>query len=73
MLSEIDLRDWERTDEAVKLYEVPRNSVVSPVSNPSDLVYFDHLDGAYSYCIDLIQRDVVHLAAWADVHVWKRK
>jgi len=28
--------------------------------------YFDHIDGMYSYCLDMFG-DTVHLVAWMDV------
>jgi hypothetical protein len=28
--------------------------------------YFDHIDGMYSYCLDMFG-DTIHLAAWTDV------
>jgi hypothetical protein len=73
MISDIDLRDWERTDENVRLYEVERNSIVSVAGDNDWVVLFDHIDGAYSYCLDLLSGDVVHLAAYTDVNVWNKK
>jgi len=72
MLSEIDIKDWIRTDHPVKLYEVPRNSIVSTEDNPKNPFYFHHIDGAYSLCHSLEDiNDIFHLAAWADVFVWE--
>ena len=76
MISEIDLRDWERSETPVKLYDVPRGSVVTICSmDSSDLpIHFDHIDGAYSYCWELNEsRNLMHLPAWQDVFVWKKK
>ena len=76
MISEIDIRDWERSEQAVKLYDVPRGSVVTICSmDSSDLpIYFDHIDGMYSYCWELNKpHNLVHLAAWQEVFTWKKK
>jgi hypothetical protein len=73
MVSDIDIRDWERTDESVRLYEVEHNSVVSVAGDNDWVVLFHHIDGAYSYCLDLLSGDVVHLAAYTDVNLWNKK
>jgi hypothetical protein len=63
----------------MKLYDVPRRSYVrlledgqappaAPVLSDGQVVFFDHLDGMYSYCIDA-SGQVVHLAAWTEVEV----
>ena len=31
-----------------------------------DILFFDHIDGMYSYCTDK-EDNVLHLASWADV------
>jgi hypothetical protein len=31
-----------------------------------DIVFFDHIDGMYSYCLNM-QNEVIHLQAWAEV------
>ena len=73
MISEIDIRDWERSERAVKLYDVPRNSVVTPLLDLRQWINFSHIDGMYSFCTLLGTEDVVHLGASTDVYVWKRK
>lgn len=72
MISDIDLKDWIKSEEVVKLHDVPRQSLVSCTSAESNPFWFDHLDGMYSFCKTL-QNEVFHLAAWADVFVWKKK
>jgi len=47
----------------MKLYEVPRKSYIRL---DDDTFFFDHVDGMYSYCLDM-KGNVVHLAAWAEV------
>lgn len=73
MISEIDLQDWNRSEHPVKLYDVPRNSVVSPTFNPDTLIAFSHIDGMYSYCKLFATEDVIHLSAMTDVFVWRKK
>lgn len=77
MISDIDLQDWKETFPTLsldlqvkKLHDVPRNSIVSLVDNPKQLIQFFHLDGMYSFCKLFGTDDVVHLTAWADVYVW---
>ena len=65
----------------MKLYEVPRNTFVKvmednvhvpPGMEPikrGDVVYFDHIDGMYSYCMDKEQKNVMHLAAFTEVEI----
>lgn len=63
----------------MKLYEVPRNSWVVPVTDtvaPPDArpvekgepVLFHHIDGMYSYCRDMFNR-TVFLPAWQEVKI----
>lgn len=50
----------------MKLYEVPRNTYV----RFEDRTYlFDRVDGMYSYCVDVISKEVMHLAAWTEVEI----
>lgn len=72
MISEIDIKDWVRTKQPMKLHEVPKNSVVSIESTPDIPFFFDHIDGMYSHCREL-NGDVFHIAAWTDVFLWKPK
>ena len=63
----------------MKLYEVPNNTRVkilqAEVPPPGGLhidvgqnVFFHHIDGMYSYCIDN-KGNVVHLKAWTEVEI----
>ena len=52
----------------MKLYEVPRNTLVRTIGDQSFEVLFDHIDGMYSYCTDK-EGNVVHLAAWTEVEI----
>lgn len=70
MLSEIDLRDWIRSEEPVKLYNVKRDSVVS--LSDDEVFKFDHIDGMYSVCYTLAG-NLFHLAATTPVYVWSKK
>lgn len=49
----------------MKLYNVkPKSYIIYD----GDIFYFDHIDGAYSYCVDM-KGNIVHVAAWADVEL----
>ena len=50
----------------MKLYNVPRNSIIR-VDNKN--YWFKYIDGAYSYCISLDEKEgyVVHLGASTEV------
>lgn len=66
----------------MKLYDVPRRSWVRvKESNPNhppgsklirknEELFFDHIDGMYSYCKD-INGELVHIGAWTEVEVIK--
>jgi len=49
----------------VKLYEVKPKQWVKV---GGERIYFDHLDGMYSYCLDE-GGNVVHIAAWQEVEL----
>jgi hypothetical protein len=68
MISEIDINDWEK-QETVPLYSVPNKSYVQV---DGVTLFFDHIDGMYSYCMNAAN-EVVHIAAWAEVLPLKRK
>jgi hypothetical protein len=65
MISEIDIADWERLP-LTPLYSV-KNKTYVYVPELDIPVFFDHVDGMYSFCLDM-KNNVVHLAAWTDVH-----
>ena len=73
MISEIDIRDFDRGTQPVKLYEVPRNSIISSVFNPELKINFKHIDGMYSLCTLFGTDDIMHLGASSDVFVWSKK
>jgi|TARA_R110000868_G_scaffold285690_2_gene546169 hypothetical protein len=65
----------------MKLYDIPKGSKIriisdadtppeSPKLNQEDILIFDHLDGMYSYCINL-KGEIVHLAGWTEVEIVK--
>jgi hypothetical protein len=64
----------------MKLYDVPRDSFVRlledarvPEGHPpirkGDTIYFDHVDGMYSYCMDKDKKNLLHIAAFTEVEV----
>lgn len=72
MLSEIDIKDWERTAVELKLYESSRCSVVSLKEEPDVPFWFSHVDGMYSYC-QLSDGSLFHPTAWSEVYLWSKK
>lgn len=63
----------------MKLYDVPNKtwvklttvSIAPPGAREVELheeVFFDHLDGMYSFCKD-IHGNIVHLPGWQDVDI----
>ena len=74
MLSEIDLKDWIPTEQPVKLYEVPRETIFSVPGVP-DLIKLHTLDGMYSYCTMFTgehKGQVAHIATFTEVIPWKK-
>lgn len=67
MLSEIDIADFDVLPVR-ELYKVkPRSYIKLPwMDGVDDVLFFDHIDGSYSYCLDMHNR-VVHIQAWAEV------
>lgn len=71
MLNEHDLSDYEQLPIR-ELYKArPRSYVMVPAWD-NEVIFFDHIDGAYSYCLNLTN-EVVHLAAWAEVIPLQKK
>ena len=68
MISEIDIQDWEMT-EPIPLYQVKRNTYID-VNGVK--LFFDHLDGMYSYCITM-NNEVVHIGATTVVRPLRKK
>ena len=63
----------------MKLYKVPRKTWVRPVDevqvppaapeiNVNEEIFFDHLDGMYSFCKNK-DGDIVHMPAWQEVEI----
>ena len=63
----------------MKLYDAPTQCWVIPISDiktpiasldiqEEEPIWFDHIDGMYSYCINK-DGELVHLVAWANVYV----
>lgn len=56
-----------KPNDIVKFLETPK---LPPCSNNIDeAVIFKHIDGMYSYCLNLDGKTVVHPAAWTEVIV----
>lgn len=75
MVSEIDINDWERTEEVQKLYDVKRDSIVSVATDYGKHLpfIFKKVDGIYSLCYELDEKSPYHPAAWTEVYLWKKK
>lgn len=75
MISEIDLRDFERSEQPVKLYDVPRGSTITLATMDSSdlLIDFHHIDGAYSMCTIHGTNEICHISASAEVYLWAKK
>ena len=68
MISEVDVKDWHQLPVR-ELYKCkPRSYIKLTWKNglDSDVLFFDHIDGAYSYCLTM-KNEVVHIAAWSKV------
>jgi hypothetical protein len=71
MLNEHDLKDFDVLPVR-ELYKVkPRSYVMVPSMN-NEVIFMDHIDGMYSYCLT-ITNEVIHLAAWTDVAPLQKK
>lgn len=69
MISEVDIKDWERLP-IEELYKLTPKTWVEIVAT-KDVLFFDHLDGMYSYCLD-VAGNIIHLAGWAEVRPLKK-
>jgi len=65
MLSEIDIQDFDQLPVR-ELYKARPRSYVMVPSMDNEVIFMDHIDGMYSYCLR-ITNEVVHLAAWTEV------
>jgi hypothetical protein len=65
MISEIDINDWEKLPITPLFYV--KNKTYVYVPDIDTTLFFDHIDGLYSYCLTM-KNEVVHLAAWVNVH-----
>lgn len=69
MISEIDIQDYDQLPVR-ELYKVkPRSYIKLPWMDGTgidEVLFFDHIDGMYSYCLNM-QNEVIHLQAWAEV------
>ena len=68
MISEIDLRDYEQ----LPLRELYKCKPRSYVMVDDAVIFFDHIDGMYSYCRDMLG-NIIHLTAWLEVAPLQRK
>ena len=57
----------------MKLYELPRYTYFTLKDDPDkNELFFDHVDGMYSYCKDK-DSNVIHLPAWTEVWIVDEK
>ena len=68
MLSEIDLKDWIE-QPSKPLYDVPKET---PINTHAGMMWFSHIDGAYSLCYD-VNGKPVHMQAWATVKPFTKR
>lgn len=68
MISEIDIEDWDRKDPT-PLFNVRPKSYIEVADMR---LFFDHLDGMYSYCLTG-DNEVVHISAVQIVTPLERK
>lgn len=59
-------------DAPTKCWVIPISDIKVPIASPiigtDEPIWFDHLDGMYSYCINQ-KGEIVHLVVWAEVYV----
>ena len=70
MISEIDIKDFDKGDACLLYQCKPRTYIQHPATGY--VYFFDHLDGAYSYCTNMFN-EVVHLVAHSLVVPLTRK
>jgi hypothetical protein len=63
------LDDEEKNEGLTKLYDVPRGTWISLTKDASTLLFFDHLDGAYSYCLTPEGR-LTHIGCGSEVYTY---
>ena len=70
----LNIKEYKKTLRIYKLYEVPRNSVVSLVDfQENDPWLFDHIDGMYSLCYSIEEKpEIFHIKALAEVYLWEK-
>lgn len=71
MISEIDLQDWQQLPVR-ELYKCKPRSYIMVPDMDNLVLFFDHVDGMYSFCLDL-NNNITHLAAWTNVIPLQRK
>ena len=65
-LHEVSNRTWVRILPSDDFKIAPASKDI--LANRNDVIFFDHIDGMYSFCKDQ-SGDVVHPVAWAEVEV----
>jgi hypothetical protein len=65
MLNEHDLKDFERLPVR-ELYKCKPRSYVEVPELDNLVLFFDHIDGMYSFCREL-DNGVTHIACWTKV------
>ena len=78
MLNEHDIKDYQSEfadyqPESIerKLYEIPRGSIFQVLGYKPKYL-FEKIDGAYSLCYTLPDRQLLHFAAWTPVFICKK-
>lgn len=71
----MNTQNYTRSETTMKLYEVPRNSIITlaTMDNSDLLIDFSHIDGAYSLCTILGTNEICHISASAEVYLWSKK
>jgi len=58
-------------ESLVKLRDVPNKTWISLTRDPTTLIYFDHPDGAYSYCVSPMGQ-LTHINLFSRVYVHEK-